>query len=678
MAHGSLHWLRCGIWSGILSLPCTGWAQSLPSDPTDLSKPEGHSFHGEAFNEGPRQAALLMPGVGKVDFKATTKSPLAARFINQGVAQLHGFWFLEAERSFRQAAAIDPDCAIAFWGMALANKENDERARRFIEQALILDEKTSKREQKYIQAWAKFLSVDREQAKAKSKDKEKSADDSKGKEKEKAPKKDVRSEADKARELIADIEKIILEFPEDLEAKAILCFRLWESEHDSLKITSRLAVDALIGEVLAVEPMHPSHHYRIHLWDGTKGEKALDSAAKCGPSAPGIAHMWHMPGHTYSELKRFHDAVYQQEASARVDHAHMMRTRLLPDQIHNFAHNNEWLIRNMVAIGRVEDALHLASNMISLPRHTKFNKPDGRGSSSFGRDRLIEVLTKFRLWDRALSLEHSVLLDPEGSSTARTERLQLLGMAAFASGKTEKGNSFLSAIQTDLDQEQARVNRLEEVPPSTENREPKGDEAKALFEKYKKQEEKRKKDLEEAKIVAKKLKRSTAFVVAYEKASQKKWEEALKSLDEAESRDHGTRAEWLLESNKTDEAIKKADQFVKDHSKELIPLAIASYVHWKAEKKDSAKEHFEALRKIAYTANLDTPFWLACSPWPKNLVMAMIGQSFPKPPRTSANDHRSTCSVLFDGSPMPPKTGCSKMAKGTWVPSSSSEAAPSS
>ena len=67
--------------------------------------------------------------------------------------------------------------------------------------------------------------------------------------------------------------------------------------------------------------------------------------------------MWHMPGHIYSKLKRYADAAWQQEASARVDHAHMIRARLMPDQIHNFAHNNEWLIRNLIFIGRVHDAL---------------------------------------------------------------------------------------------------------------------------------------------------------------------------------------------------------------------------------------------------------------------------------------------------------------------------------
>ena len=51
----------------------------------------GHSLHGEAFDEGPRQAATLMPGTGKVKLKITSKQPKAQAFFNQGVGQLHGF-----------------------------------------------------------------------------------------------------------------------------------------------------------------------------------------------------------------------------------------------------------------------------------------------------------------------------------------------------------------------------------------------------------------------------------------------------------------------------------------------------------------------------------------------------------------------------------------------------------
>ena len=95
----------------------------------------GHSYHGEAFNEGPRQRAYLIPGMSNVDFPITTQNKEAQKFFNQGVSALHGFWYLEAERAFRQVNKFDPDCAMAYWGMAMSNFNNSKRAKVFMEEA---------------------------------------------------------------------------------------------------------------------------------------------------------------------------------------------------------------------------------------------------------------------------------------------------------------------------------------------------------------------------------------------------------------------------------------------------------------------------------------------------------------------------------------------------------------
>ncbi len=115
----------------------------------------GHSFHAEAFNEGPRQAAYLMQGMGNVHWKTSSANPMAQRFFDQGLAQLHGFWYFEAERSFRQAASIEPERAIFYWGMARANAENPERSAGFIEQAMKRLEKSNSIERRLIEAWSR-------------------------------------------------------------------------------------------------------------------------------------------------------------------------------------------------------------------------------------------------------------------------------------------------------------------------------------------------------------------------------------------------------------------------------------------------------------------------------------------------------------------------------------------
>jgi len=382
--------------------------------------PAGHSSHGEAFNEGPRQKAYLMGNTGNVSFPATCAKPVVQKFINQGVGQLHGFWNFEAERSFRQAASIDPDCAIAYWGMAMANINNSKRAKGFIAKAVERKDKVSERERMYIDAVDAYIKA--------------------GSKKNK----------DRSRKYAKALERISYKYPEDIESKALLGLQLWGNRRRGLPLDSYLAVNALLEQVLAKNPMHPCHHFRIHLWDYEKPDRALNSAARCGQSAPGIAHMWHMPGHIYSRLKRYEDACFQQEASARVDHAHMMRDRVLPDRISNFAHNNEWLCRNLLYVGRVSDALSLAKNMLEMPRHPKYNTMKRSGSTRYGRMRLLQVLSTYELWDETIALAKTSYLEPTKDFNEQVKRDRQLGRAYFGSGQDKQGQELLASLEKRL------------------------------------------------------------------------------------------------------------------------------------------------------------------------------------------------------------------------------------
>src|SRR5439155_21591668 len=117
-------------------LPLAQGVSPSPNDSAPSAGPlPGHSYHGEAFNEGPRYHAYLMNGMAEINFPVTTKSHLAQKFFNQGVCQLHGFWYFEAERSFREVLLLDPKCAMAYWGMARANVQNEKRAAEFASKA---------------------------------------------------------------------------------------------------------------------------------------------------------------------------------------------------------------------------------------------------------------------------------------------------------------------------------------------------------------------------------------------------------------------------------------------------------------------------------------------------------------------------------------------------------------
>lgn len=497
-----------------------------------------------------------MPGMPRIDFPVTTKVPEAQSFINQGVGQLHGFWYYEAERSFRQAAALDRGCAIAYWGMAMANLGNQGRAKKFMEECVKRKTGLTEREIMYIDALDAFLKADQN-------------------------KKKERNEA-----YTKALERILYKFPEDLEARALLALQLWQNRDSGIPITSHVAIDAVLDQVFRVDPMHPAHHYRIHLWDYEKAENALESANKCGQTSPGIAHMWHMPGHIYSRVRRYDDACWQQEASARVDHAHMMRDRVMPDQIHNFAHNNEWLIRNMLFVGRLRDAIDLAKNMCELPRHPKYNTLDRMGSTGYGRLRLYDAVSQYEMWDELLALGNSPYLDATDKEAEQVKWLRRMGMAAYRKGDLASGDAKLAELQKRLADDRAAQ-----------------DKAVADAEMKAKMENKPEADINKAKEEAKKslagrigeAQKGVDELLGHQAIAAGAYKEGLELLKRAGGADQGYLATIQFLAGETDAALQAALNHVNGNKNEILPLATQVDLLWRAGKKDEAKKVFDQL-----------------------------------------------------------------------------------
>ena len=400
----------------------SGQEPSKPTSPASASNPAvpaaGHSIHGEAFNEGPRRKASLTPGMGKVHFPVTTSRPEAQAFVTQGVAQLHSFYYLEAERSFRQAAQLDPACPMAYWGMAMANVNNAKRAKGFLKEAKAKASATklTRHEQLYLDSLDALY-------------------------------KEGGSDRTNKKEHLLALEAIVAEFPDDLEARAWMAMVAWQGAGAD---TSRQALDVVIESVLEKEPMHPgAHHYRIHLWDHQKAARAEKAAVLYARSALGIAHAWHMPGHTYTELKRYADAAYQQEGSARVDHAYMIRDRIMPFEIHNYAHNNQWLATSLGQVGRARDAITVARNLVEQPRDPQKNGPnDGGSPQRSGRLRWVETLVRYELWDDLIAATESGDLDWTDLGPEKVEKAYSLGLAYAAKGNDAKLTEQITFLKT--------------------------------------------------------------------------------------------------------------------------------------------------------------------------------------------------------------------------------------
>lgn len=550
--------------------------EKQPADNEELL--EGHSAHGEVFNEGPRQAAYLMEGTGRIDFPVTTTSPEAKRFVLQGIGQLHGFWYFESERSFRQAAALDENCAIAYWGMAMSNRKNVDRAKGFIKEAKERMDDATGYEQKWIKAFDQYINQ------------EAKTDEEKRK---------------RATAYVSSLEDILFDYPNDIEAKAFLAEFLWSATREKLPIVSYHAIDAMVQDVLLVQPDHPIHHYKIHLWDRKKPELALQSAALCGPAAPSIAHMWHMPGHIYSRLHRYHDAVFQQEASARVDHAHMQRDMVLPDQIHNFAHNNEWCIRNLLHVGRVSDALSLSKNMIELPQHPKYNTVKKSGSFKYGRDRLLLTLSTYQLFDEACRLANTPYLDPVNDFKLDLKRDRLIASAFVMTGKSGEAESLRAKLQSQWDDQQKK-------------KEAAADKARQAAIKAKKD----KKQIDQAVSAAEKPFRADlkslqaaldeidgrAALVAQD------FDKALTLLNKAGGIPTEEIVDVMLMAGKNKEAIKKIEAFVRSNQNEVRPLACLADAYWRAGDKEKAAQSFRDLQKLSVAFDLQVPVFASLNP----------------------------------------------------------------
>ena len=435
------------------------------------------------------------------------------------------------------------------------------------------------------------------------------------------------------------LEEILYEFPDDLETRALLALQFWVNSRNGVKIQSHEAVDALIQGIFKVNPMHPAHHYRIHLWDYKRAARAVDSAAVCGQTAPGIAHMWHMSGHIYSKLKRYHDATRSQEASARLDHAYMRKDRVMPDQIHNFAHNNEWLCRNLATIGRAGEAVALARNMISLPRHPKYNTLAKRGGSAFhGHRRLLaapRVNSSFgknsptsasrpnsKPWKistkAAADSSFSVSLTSR-TATSRKGRTSLPAYAPCSKAsfrpsprKPPPPRRRNPKIQRQRPDDQNATVATSKKPDASSEKKKKPD-PKEVAAAKKKADERKKEEAKEKKRITF-AKNALAELKVHQLLAQGKKEEAKEAIAAAKSMNKVRRSQAYLAVGQKEEAAKIASGLVAKPPQSVLPAAQAAYLLNAAGKTKEAEKAFGQLRELGQAVDLSAPVFSRLAP----------------------------------------------------------------
>ena len=248
--------------------------------------------------------------LGRWSHPVTTSSPEAQRYFDQGLVLAYGFNHAQAIAAFEQAARLDPDCAMAYWGIALAYGPNinfpmDSTAVRpawdALQKALERAANVSEAEGAFIRALARRY------------------DDPS------AVPRPTRTARDSA---YADaMREVWKRHPNDADAGTLFAEALMDlNPWNFLTLDGRAnpgtdEIVATLEAVLKFAPDHPgANHFHIHAVEASRHpERAVASAERLGALAPDAGHLVHMPGHIWQRVGRYADSEDANVKAARVD-----------------------------------------------------------------------------------------------------------------------------------------------------------------------------------------------------------------------------------------------------------------------------------------------------------------------------------------------------------------------
>ena len=385
----------------------------------------GHSKHGDAFDTGPREKPWVIPGIGVAHFPITTRNPEVQMWFDQGNALLHSFWDYEAERAFRWCLKLEPDNAMAYWGLARAASirgSDPNRPADMIREAVKRREHASPREQLYIDALAADLVPDLIHP-------------------PQNPDSDRRGSSGRSQKIL---ETLCVQYPDDMEARALLALQTMGG--------NRYGAELIIREVLASQPDHPgAHHYRIHNWDYNEPGQALESARRYGEIVPAIGHALHMPGHIFSIVGMWNEAAIAMDSATRREKQYMQQRLTFPFNNWNYGHNRNYLSYIQEQLGMADAAIFGARQLIDAPLDPQGNDDSAFSSHSYGIVSLARALIKFERWDEILAPESIPWRDilSDKAHRAYTEALAHLGRGD--TDRAEKSLAGHSALKSEVD-----------------------------------------------------------------------------------------------------------------------------------------------------------------------------------------------------------------------------------
>jgi tetratricopeptide (TPR) repeat protein len=258
---------------------------------------------GPAATAPPAEPVAPGHAYGVVHFPVACTAAAQEQF-DLGVSQLHSFFYPETVKTFTRVAQVDPGCAMAYWGLALAQLPNPlvppfdpaalKRASDAVEKGLSLA--TDRRERDWLEGLAPLF---RDAATV--------------------------DQVVRTRRYAAAMDALAARYPGDDEAQIFLALALLQAADPHDRTYSSQFRAAKILERLG--PTHPRHpgiaHYEIHAYDhspiASQGLAAADAYAAIAPAAP---HAVHMPSHVYSMLGMWDRSIASNVATLEVARAY--------------------------------------------------------------------------------------------------------------------------------------------------------------------------------------------------------------------------------------------------------------------------------------------------------------------------------------------------------------------
>ena len=254
-----------------------------------------------------KQIAPLFQNLGDLHFKISTANERAQAFFDQGIRLTYAFNHAEAHRAFMEAARLDPNSAMSYWGQAYALGPNindmfpdDERrlkSQEAIVKAKSLSANASEREKALINALISRYSED------------------------------LTTELqDLNLAYMDEMTKVYQKFPEDADVLTLFAasvmntcpWNYWDKDGNPSKGIPE--AKAALEKAIKINPDNPgAHHYYIHMVELPNPDLAVPSAEKLGSLMPAAGHIVHMPSHIYIRVGRYMDAVTSNQQAILAD-----------------------------------------------------------------------------------------------------------------------------------------------------------------------------------------------------------------------------------------------------------------------------------------------------------------------------------------------------------------------